>query len=235
MKVTKFAQSTFSIEHSRGKRLLIDPGSYNFDNGFQAKDFGIVDVLVITHKHADHFDLKATKTIVDLHNPIIVTNPEVAMLLQKESIRSRSWQIGDALEIDGFDLRSVRTDHVVRDETIVNFGLTIRADEKRIYHTSDTRLIELNLLPQDQVMMVDLLCLPIGNRGVVMGIDDALYFANELRPKAIVPMHYDSPKDKDRILPEHFEERLKQLGASLENLLKTKVVVLRFGDQMELL
>ncbi len=232
MKIQKFAQSTFVIENNIGKRILIDPGKYNFENGFGIDGFGQVDVLVITHKHGDHFDLDATKSMVDKQNPILLTNPEISVTLQNETIGSKIGRIGDSFELAGFKLTCIKTDHVVRDESIVNFGLVILADGQRIYHTSDTRLIDIKLLPQDQIIAPDLLCVPIGNRGVVMGFDDALYFTNQIRPRIVVPMHYDSPKDKARIRPEHFTERLHLLKPTLEHLSKVKVEILSFGDEL---
>jgi L-ascorbate metabolism protein UlaG (beta-lactamase superfamily) len=234
MKIQKFAQSTFVVESSAGKRLLIDPGIYNFDGAFNAADFDKVDLLVITHKHSDHFDLDATEKIVRLHNPTILTNPEIAIVLQNRGVGSQIGQPGSEFSAHSFGLTCVKTDHVVRDEAIVNFGLLIEADGQRIYHTSDTRLIEVQLLPQEKVCNPDLLCVPIGNRGVVMGIDDALYFANEIKPRMIIPMHYDSPKDKERINPNHFVDRLSALSNSLKNLSATTVRILSFGEGIEI-
>ncbi len=231
MKIQKFAQSTFTIENKAGKRILIDPGKYNFEKGLKVDDFNKVDVLIITHKHADHFDLNAAKLIVNLYNPIVLTNPEISVILQNETIGCTIGRIGDRFEFVGFMVTYIKTDHVVGDEAIVNFGIVIESDGKRIYHTSDTRLIELQLLPHDKVMEPDVLCVPISDRGVVMGIDEALYFTNEIRPKIVIPMHYDSPKDKDRIRPEHFIDRLNVLKNSLRHLSKVKVKILTFGEE----
>ena len=71
MKITKYAQLTFLIENSMGNRLLIDPGQYNYDNGFSPSDFGRVDVLIVTHKHGDHHQIEAEKEIINLHKPLV--------------------------------------------------------------------------------------------------------------------------------------------------------------------
>ena len=234
MIIQKFAQSTFLIKSTSGKVLLIDPGLYNFTNEFKAETFGKVDILIITHKHSDHFDLDAIKSIVTLHSPTILTNHEISDVLQSETIGSTVAWVGDRFNFEGFTLVLTKTDHVVRGEAVANFGLVIESDKKRIYYTSDTRLIDLSLLPYDKVTEPDILCVPISNRGLVMGIDDALYFTNEIRPKTVIPMHYDSPKDKDRVRPEHFISRLNMLKASLNNLCDVKVKVLSFGDEVEI-
>ena len=74
----KFTQSTFLIESRAGNRLLIDPGTHNFEQGLTVEDFEQVNVVVITHKHADHFDLEATKALHNLCQPKIITNHEIA-------------------------------------------------------------------------------------------------------------------------------------------------------------
>ncbi len=233
MKIQKFAQSTFIIENNAEKRLLIDPGKYNFDKGFRVKDFGRIDALIITHKHADHFDIDVVKSIVDVYKPIILTNPEISIILRNQTIGSIVGRINDSFDLMGFSLTCIKTDHVVRDEVVVNFGIVIETDGKRIYYTSDTRYIEPQLLPHKKINEPDILCIPISNRGVVMSIDDALYFANEIKPKVVIPMHYDSPKDKDRIRPEHFVERLKMFKEPLENLSKVQAKILSFGEKMK--
>ena len=69
MKITKYSQSTFIVENNLGQRLLIDPGKYNYENGFTPKDFGKIDILVVTHKHEDHHDINAEKEIINLWKP----------------------------------------------------------------------------------------------------------------------------------------------------------------------
>jgi L-ascorbate metabolism protein UlaG (beta-lactamase superfamily) len=230
MKLIKFAQSTFLFQNNEGRRLLVDPGEYNFGDGFTPESFGHVDVLIITHKHGDHFQLDAVKRLFSLSHCEIITNSEIAVILQKNTVRSRIVNLGENIELHGFILSFIKTDHVVRDESIVNFGMVIRCDGITVYHTSDTRLMEIQTLPA-VVVKPDILCVPIGNRGVVMGIDDALYFTSEIKPNIVIPMHYDSPKDKGRVKPEHFLERLNVLKSSLESLRDVRCNILKFGEE----
>lgn len=234
MKIKKFAQSTFLIESGAGNRLLIDPGTYNFEQDFTVGDFEQVNVIVITHKHADHFDLEATKALHNLFQPKIITNHEIATILQSEMIEASILNIGQSLVIADFLLTAVEADHVIRGELIINFGLVVESGSQRIYHTSDTRYIDPQQLSSEKVFEPDVLCLPISNRGLVMGIDDALYFANEIKPKTIIPMHYDSPKDKDRVRPEYFIKRFQEVQESLVSLSQISVEVLPFGDELEI-
>jgi len=234
MKITKYAQSTFVITNALKNTLLVDPGKYNYSSKFRPLDFGKTTILVVTHKHEDHYDKQAVKELVEAYKPLVITNSEIARWLSEEGIVSRIGEVGDVIDAGGFKIELIKTDHVVRDEPIINFGLLIESDGQRIYHTSDTRMMEIEVLPADRLHGVDVLCVPIGNRGVVMGFDDAIYFCNQFSPAVIVPMHYDSPKDKDRVHPKDFVARFKALSGSLKALARTKVKVLAFSESVDL-
>jgi L-ascorbate metabolism protein UlaG (beta-lactamase superfamily) len=225
MKLKRLAQSTVLLTSKNGKTLLIDPGKYNLDPGkLTPQSFPLADIIFITHKHADHFDIDLLKAIVSRSQPRIFTNEEIKPVLEKHGIRSQLLKPGDDIQESGFAVKAIQTDHVVRGELIINFGLVVVADGKSVYHTSDTRFIDPSILPPET--RADYLLVPISNRGVVMGIDDALVFANELKPKVVIPTHYDSPKDKDRVDPKEFEQKGQKFDL--------QVRVLSFGEEIEL-
>jgi len=51
MKITKYPQSAILIENYKGKRVLIDPGSYCYNKSFTPDDWGKIDILLLTHTH----------------------------------------------------------------------------------------------------------------------------------------------------------------------------------------
>ena len=225
MKLKRLAQSTILLTNKAGSALLIDPGKYNLDPGKLTVDtFPSADVVVVTHKHADHFDLPLLNRMLKKRSSIIITNNEIAGILQKNGIAATTVEAGTKISECGFELTAIATDHVVRGEYIINFGLVVCADGVSLYHTSDTRYIDPSLLPEET--HADYLLLPISNRGVVMGIDDALVFASELRPKVVIPLHYDSPKDASRVDPHEFAEKASKVG------LDPRVMI--FGEEIEL-
>jgi|GEM_PF-1469003 len=225
MKLRRLAQSTIVLTARSGATLLVDPGKYNLDPGnLTLETFPVADVVIITHKHADHFDLDLLKAMLSRSKPRIITNDELKPVLAKHGIDSHAVKPGDSLTEAGFSIKIIQADHFVRGELILNFGIVVSADDKSVYHTSDTRFIDTSFLPPET--RSDCLLLPISNRGVVMGIDDALVFASELKPKLTIPIHYDSPKDKDRVNPREFADKAPKFGLNSR--------VLNFGEEIEL-
>lgn len=214
MKITKYAQSTVEICEG-SKKLLIDPGKYNFEPGRVDRNyFKDVSVLVITHKHADHYDLDAVKNIAARDKPVIYTVQEIKEMLANEGIAASVLSVGDTVKNDPFIITAAPTNHLYEGQKVDCFGVIVEVAGKRIYHTSDTLYLEEK--PKSDVLFV-----PINNRGVSMSIDEAVRFSKEISPRIVVPVHYDSPKDK-HINPQDFANKM------LESGIETKV--LDFGQ-----
>lgn len=231
MKLTKFAQSTLLIETSEGSRVLIDPGKYNFENGYNfCKELSPVDVLIITHQHEDHFDLNAVLKIAasSTTNLQILTTAEVAAILKNYKIAARVFKWGSEFRYNEFRLYSIRTDHVVQGKQIDAFGVIMEKESKKesgcsIYYTGDTRYMDPSVM--ELKPFTDVLLVPLSNRGVTMGIDDAVYFTRELKPHTVIPIHYDSPKDRGRVFPEDFTKQF-------QNDSNITARVLSFGESL---
>jgi L-ascorbate metabolism protein UlaG (beta-lactamase superfamily) len=209
MKVTRYAQSTITLE-SNGHRLVIDPGIYNFEPDRVTREhFAEAQTLIVTHKHADHFDPDAVRVIGSSGAAKIFTTSDVHHELLAQSINSAVLRVGDRVQSGPFSLEAIRADHIVRDEVLEIFGLRIECGGKTVYHASDTTYFE------PTVFDPDIAFLPINNRGVAMNFDDAKRFAVESRVKLAVPVHYDSPKDQ-HINPHEWLELLA--GTSVTGL-----------------
>jgi len=203
MRVTRYVQSTIQIQTPDGRSVLIDPGTWNFEPGkFTHDRFPKVSLLVVTHKHADHCDLDAVAAFEKRDRPLVVTNAELAPQMAARNIHARVVNPGESVMHAGITLTALPADHVVRGEVIVIFSALVTIDGWRAYHPSDTRYMDPARLPG--VPGCDLLLVPIGNRGLVMGMDDAAYFARQVKPRHLIPIHYEAPADRDRIRPETF-------------------------------
>ncbi len=82
MKITKFGHCCMLIEE-KGLRILTDPGDYTTAQN-EVKN---IDVVLITHEHADHFHIESLKTAL-ANNPQakVITNKSVGAFLEKEGI-----------------------------------------------------------------------------------------------------------------------------------------------------
>ncbi len=82
MKITKFGHCCLLIEE-QGIRILTDPGTYST----QQDEVKSINVILITHEHADHFHIESLKKVLK-NNPQakIITNRSVGALLEKEGI-----------------------------------------------------------------------------------------------------------------------------------------------------
>jgi L-ascorbate metabolism protein UlaG (beta-lactamase superfamily) len=184
--------------------------------------------MFITHKHADHHFPEAEAAIYDLHKPTVITNNEIAQT--NDSFRAHD--VGDVIEDHGFKVTLINTDHFAKGESITNFGMLIESDGKRFYHTSDTRFIEPQVFDLDAVKNCDVLFVPISNRGVVMGIEDAIVFTASVNPSIVIPGHCDSPKDSVRVKPEDFLTRFNELKGRIDSLNRMEVKLMKFGDSL---
>lgn len=217
MRITKYAQSTVLVENE-GTRLLIDPGKYNFEEGRVTRDFfRDIGVLFITHKHADHYDLDAVKSIYKSSTPKIYTVREISDALQSEGIASSVFNTGSQVQEGPFSIESIATDHVVNGEKIDCFGVLIKSKGKNFYHTSDT------LYLPEKPTGCNVLMVPINNRGVCMSLDEAVRFSAEVNPDLVIPVHYDSSKDS-HINPQEFVDKVRNKGVNSK--------VMNFGDYL---
>lgn len=82
MKITKFGQCCLLIEEA-GKRILTDPGRFSVSQN-EVRD---LDLILITHEHADHLHSDSLKVIL-ANNPgvEVVTNSGVGKVLDELGI-----------------------------------------------------------------------------------------------------------------------------------------------------
>jgi L-ascorbate metabolism protein UlaG (beta-lactamase superfamily) len=119
MKITKFGQCCLLIklERSAGVRkqsgqsnltILTDPGMFSMAQN----DIKGIDVLLITHEHADHYHVDSVKAIVK-NNPRIkiITNTAVGKLLDKEKIAYSIVEHGGQTTEKGIVIEGFGNDH----------------------------------------------------------------------------------------------------------------------------
>jgi L-ascorbate metabolism protein UlaG (beta-lactamase superfamily) len=195
-KVTWLGHATFTVTTLKGDVILIDPwtaGNPACPEPFRKPKR--VDLLLITHCHADHVgDLLP---IAREHKPHIVAIYETAMWLGSKQIEKvHPMGKGGTQEVLGIEVTMVDARH---SNSIVDDGKTISAGEPAgfvvrfpggfsIYHAGDTCVFgDMKLI--GELYSPDLAMLPIGDL-FTMGPREAAHAVGLLGVQHVVPMHY---------------------------------------------
>ncbi len=188
IKVNKsdFFPSSFQIV-SQGKTIYIDP----VETGISEK----ADYICITHAHPDHYSLKTIERIVKPET-IFICPKEVSKKLSKKGYTIRTVVPDDRIELDSLTIQAVHaynTKNVFlwikahpRSKQNVGFILTLGGNI-RVYHAGDTDYIpEMEKIKDITIAMV-----PVGGDNLTMNIDQASKIINKIRPRLVIPMHYE--------------------------------------------
>ncbi len=190
MKLTKFGQSCILIE-TKKKRILVDPGYLELDKDIQINYWKDIDVILITHKHGDHYDKEAVKKILENKKTKIYTSKESAEF--QSEIKSNIVKQGDKIKLGEITIDVVKAVHGYlpylegEKEINENIGFMINDRDKTAYITSDTICFKNDY-------KCDIVIVPVSGHGLVMGPYEAALFAKETEAKLVIPTHYDNPK-----------------------------------------
>ncbi|WP_337173202.1 MBL fold metallo-hydrolase [Paludisphaera sp.] len=202
-------------------------------------DLATVDLLLASHKHSDHLD---PGTVPDL-----LAASTSAKLVFPEAIRAHALGMGlDESRLIGIDaggevrgagarVRAIPSAHEEFDRDAAGrhpyLGFIIEVGGLRMYHSGDSLAYE-GLAEALAAERFDVLFLPINgrdpSRGVPgnMGAAEAVELAARVRPRFVVPHHYDmftfntvpirEFEDQARRLPAEVEPRVLKCGERWE-------------------
>jgi L-ascorbate metabolism protein UlaG (beta-lactamase superfamily) len=218
MKLTKYAQSCVLTE-DLGKNILIDPGEYS-DPKELAEIVKKADVILVTHKHGDHFNEAIVKANQNPNTKIYSTAETAAFY---PNTKFEIIKAGDIITLGNTKIEVAKAVHgynpFLKGEKEVHeaIGYILDNQKKKIYHTGDTICFPNNY-------KCNAIMLPYNDHGLCMGPFEAAMFAKETVAELVIPIHSESPKfpaDKTK-----FEEELKK------NNLKYKF--LQIGESIEI-
>lgn len=187
MRVRYLGHSAFEIRGSR--TVYVDP----FLTGNPKAPIGLDDVreadlVLVSHDHEDH--LGDAAAICKKTGATFVSTYEIACdQAAKAGISVEGMNIGGGIDLPGgVRVNLVQAFHTssIADPA----GIVLEMDGKVIYHLGDTGLFgDMALFAQ--LWSFDLALVPIGDR-FTMGPRMAAKAVEFLRPKKVVPMHYDT-------------------------------------------
>ncbi len=189
IKVNKshFFPSSFQIK-SNEKVIYIDP--------VEIESSDIADYIFITHSHPDHFSLKTIEKIMKPET-IVICAKSVSKKLPKTDYMIKIVKPGDILELDGLRFETVAAYNdkekvflwiKAHPKSKQNVGYILTLNNGiRIYHAGDTGYIP----EMKNISNIDVALIPIGGDNLTMNMEDASRMANEVKPKFVIPMHYE--------------------------------------------
>lgn len=175
MDITKIGHCCLLIKDN-GKVILTDPGAWTIE---QNSIIGI-DIILITHEHADHFHVESVKQILK-NNPkaCIVTNSRVAGLLAEENITATILEDNQKETIETIALAGYGREHAVIYPTIPNVMNTGFLIQNRFFYPGDAFTI-----PDTPV---EILAMPM--IGPWMKLSESIDWVKEIHPKVCIPVH----------------------------------------------
>jgi L-ascorbate metabolism protein UlaG (beta-lactamase superfamily) len=183
--------SAFTLEGD-GKSLLIDPFvSGNPVATISADDLNPTTILV-THGHDDH--VGDAVAIAKRTGAPVISIVEVAnMLAGQGAPKTVDPNYGGTAQFDGGSVKLVPAWHTSAHSSTGAVGqpagMVVRFGGKTVYFAGDTSLfLDMQLIGDEEL---DVAVLPIGDH-YTMGPKDAVRAVKFLRPRFVVPCHYNT-------------------------------------------
>ncbi|MDO8530082.1 MAG: MBL fold metallo-hydrolase [bacterium] len=164
-------QACFQISVSQSKdnqvNIVIDPFG---DIGLKMPNFD-ADILLVTHDHPDHNNVKAVKG-----EAFLVDGPG-------------EYEIKGVF-VHGIDSYHDETQGKERGKSTI---YTIEAEDMRFCHLGDLGQKELTDEQLESIGHVDVLMIPVGGEFTISS-SEAAKIVGQIEPKMVIPMHYELPK-----------------------------------------
>lgn len=198
--------------------ILIDP----FITGNSLTDLHVndekPDVILLTHAHNDH--VGDTVSLARNSDAQVVAPVELANYLGKFGLNVKGMNLGGSHEFEFGTVKFTKAFHsssYIADDGEVIYGgmpagVLFKAEGKTIYHAGDTEVFgDMAIIGERN--SIDVAFVPIGDY-FTMGPEDAAYAVELLKPKTVVPIHYNTfpPIKQD---PEHFKSMVKNSAVNI--------------------
>ena len=179
MRITHLGHACLLVE-TGGQRLLIDPGA--FSPGIT--DVTGIDVILVTHQHADHLDLLRFPALLEANPQArLYAEPQAAAVMEEAGIGAEHTVSGQTLTFGPVEVTPVGEQHGLINEVlprIGNLGVVLRsAGEPSLFHPGDAYDAEPG--------QIDILALPLNAPWTASR--DTVTFARRVSPRVCVPIH----------------------------------------------
>ena len=191
-KFTWYGHATLGLE-TDGHKLLIDPFFTDNPSAPVTADEMEANFILVSHGHGDH--VGDTVSIAERTDALVISNFEIANWFETQGVsKVHPQHLGGGFQHPFGYLKLTLALHgsALPDGSYggnpAGFLLTTN-DGKKIYMAQDTGLFgDMQLIGDEGI---DLAVIPIGDN-FTMGPDDALKAVKFLRPKVVIPIHYNT-------------------------------------------
>jgi len=212
MTITKFGHCCLLLE-IKGKRILVDPGRFSTEQNSLTN----IDIILITHEHADHCHTESLACILD-KNPdaVVVTNSSVEKLLSVDGVLVHILEGRDTATVVDVFIEAFDGEHV---EIFEKFGLV----QNTGYFIED-----IFFFPGDAYTIpnkpVQILALPVA--GPWCKVSEAIHYALSVSPTVAFPVHDATLSELGKAVTyPHFTRELEKVS--------TKFLVLDLNSPKE--
>lgn len=221
IRLTWYGHACWNIETAKST-LLIDPFLSGNPHAPVTAEQAKADFILVSHGHGDH--LGDTISIAKRTGAMVLSNFEISTYCQNQGVKAHPLHIGGSRNFPFGNLKLTIAHHgsSFPDGRYAGnpAGFLLTLGKIKIYDAADTGLFyDMKLIGEEGI---DVALLPIGDN-FTMGPDDAARAVKLIKPKVVIPMHYNT-FDVISQDPKSFASRVKKM------LPKTKVVVLKPGE-----
>jgi len=179
MRIAHLGHACLLVE-AAGQRVLVDPGSFSS----RLDDATGLDVILVTHQHADHVDLQRLPGLLE-SNPQarLYAEPEAAAVMREAGIIAEHTMAGKTLTFGRLEVTPVGDRHALINKAlprIGNLGVVMRSPgEPSLFHPGDAY--------DGEPGQVDILALALNAPWAASR--ETIAFAERISPRVCVPIH----------------------------------------------
>lgn len=209
MKITWHGQSCFKLlvkSNNNDKiTILIDP--FDKETGLNPPRGG-ADIVLITHDHHDHNNLKAVSG-----TPFVINGP-------------------GEYDVKGVFIKGIHSyhDNNKGTERGINTIYVIEAESMKVCHLGDLGQKELADTQLEKIGEIDILMVPVGGTWTIDS-SEAVQIINQIEPSIVIPMHYKIPGLTIKV--DDVADFLKEIGVQQETTDEFNVKKLDLGEDMK--
>jgi L-ascorbate metabolism protein UlaG (beta-lactamase superfamily) len=187
MKYTYLGHAAFKVE-SDGKTVFIDPWLNGPTSPMKVDDVDKADIVLVTHDHGDHGYSEALDICKKTGAYFVAIN-ELGIKAKEAGLPNvHTLNIGGSVDIDNITVTLLQAFHSCGIGAPT--GFVVKFPSGSFYHAGDTGIFaSMELI--GELYNPEVALLPIGSY-YVMDELQAAKAVELLKPKAVIPMHYDT-------------------------------------------